>query len=382
MHEFAVLVILGPMVAAATLLAVFFLPAFPLLDVPGFPEPLHRSLVRELRLAGFVVAEGKDQLSVRIGPVSAVRIHLCSTVEGTQLRYRPDATPSGWTLVLGLIFLGAYGLTAFAAVALVMYVAFRANGFARERLAPLAAKLADPEPPARPEATALLVDGLSEAYRIATEAYEAERSRYGDRELLAALGALALWTGLFFGHWLTGSPLWVSIAWATASALAVFVAAGVFVWRSFRPRREEYRRWSDRLRAAWTQASGSGGVKADGLSLLAEASERVPAWLQAARRAGFLRDPHAYVVPVALGFSGYWMLWASVWFVLELATFALAVALAVAGVGLLAGAVLLHRRWVRVQEVEELRSAEAWTRRYEAIRARLASRGNRAPRGP
>ena len=234
----------------------------------------------------------------------------------------------------------------------------------------------------RSEATALLVDGLSEAYRIATEAYEAERSRYGDRELLAALGALALWTGLFFGHWLTGSPLWVSIAWATASALAVFVAAGVFVWRSFRPRREEYRRWSDRLRAAWTQASESGGVKADGLSLLAEASERVPAWLQAARRAGFLRDPHAYVVPVALGFSGYWMLWASVWFVLELATFALAVALAVAGVGLLAGAVLLHRQWVRVQEVEELRSAEAWTRRYEAIRARLASRGNRAPRGP
>ena len=381
MHELTFLVILGPMVTAATLLAVFFLPAFPLVDVPGFPEPLHRALAHALRAAGHPVAEGPGQLSVRIGRVSAVRLHLKSTVEGTQVRYRPDATPSGWTLVLALIFLGAYGLTAFAAVALVLYVAFRANQFVRTHVAPLAASLATPDAPPRADAQALLVDGLAEAFRIATEAYEAERSAHGDRELLAGLGALALWTSGFFGLVLTGSPFWDAVAWSTVPALAVFLAGGVLVWRSFRPRRREHQVWAARLRDVWTRVSAAPEAAAEGFAVLTEASPHVPGWLRAARRAGFLRDPHAYVVPVALGFWGYWMLWASVWFLPEGGALGIALGLAVAGIALLVAGVWLHRRWVRAQVAEEGRIADEWERRFASIRVR-SDRTARTARGP
>ncbi len=350
MDVLTVLVILGPMVTAATLLAVFFLPAFPLLVVPGLPEELYRPLVHRLRVAGLVVAEGDAQMSVRIGRVSAVRVHLRSVTEGTEVRYRPDATPSGWTLVLALIFLGAYGLTAFAAVVLVLVVALRASTFARTRLAPMAVKAAIRGPTARPDAAALLVDGLAETYRIATEAYAAERSRYGDRQLLGALGALALWTALFFGLLLAGFPLWDAALWPAAAAAVVLLAGGSAVFRAFRPRRQEYRGWTDRLRAAWSAAaSGSEDAGPSGLALLAEASGQVPGWLQAARRAGFLRDPHGYVVPVALGFWGYWLLWAFVWFAPQGETLPVGVVLAGTGIALLAGAVVLQRRWARSQ---------------------------------
>src|SRR3990170_580014 len=243
MDVFTVLVILAPMVAAATLLAIFFLPAFPLLAVPGLPEDLRKPLVHRLRLAGLVVAEGEGQMSVRVGRISAVRVHLKSVTEGTEIRYRPDATPSGWTLVLALIFLGAYGLTAIAAVILVLYVALRASQFVRLRLANLAVKAAmDPRP--RPDASLLLVDELAETYRIATEAYEAERSAHGDRVLLAALGALALWTVLFFGISLRATTAWEVFAVPTVAAAVVLAVGGLAVWRSFRPRRAEYRAWA------------------------------------------------------------------------------------------------------------------------------------------
>src|SRR3989304_5571326 len=85
MDVFTVLVVLAPMVAAATLLAVFFLPAFPLLTVPGLPEDLYRPLVPRLRLGGFVVSEGDGQMSVRVGRISAVRVHLRSVTEGTEI---------------------------------------------------------------------------------------------------------------------------------------------------------------------------------------------------------------------------------------------------------------------------------------------------------
>jgi len=375
MDVFTVLVVLAPMVAAATLLAVFFLPAFPLLTVPGLPEDLYRPLVQRLRLAGFVVSEGDGQMSVRVGRISAVRVHLRSVTEGTEIRYRPDATPSGWTLVLALIFLGAYGLTAIAAVILVLYVALRASQFTRLRLANLAVKAAmDPRP--RPDASLLLVDELAETYRIATEAYEAERSAHGDRVLLAALGALALWTVLFFGISLRATTAWEVFAVPTVAAAVVLAVGGLAVWRSFRPRRAEYRAWADRLKEAWTRASES-PAGADGMAVLAEASTRVPDWLHAARRAGFLRDPHGYVVPVALGFWGYWLLWASVWFAPQEESLSLAAVLGAAGVGLLAAGVLFQRRWVRAQESDAQRSAEDWTRRLEAIRSRAERRAHR-----
>jgi hypothetical protein len=222
------------------------------------------------------------------------------------------------------------------------------------------------------------VDELAETYRIATDAYEAERSAQGDRVLLAALGALALWAVLFFGISLRATSPWEAFAVPTVAAVAVLAAGGLAVWRSFEPRRAEYRAWADRLKDAWTRASESpASVGPDAIAVLAEASGQVPAWLHAARRAGFLRDPHGYVVPVALGFWGYWLLWASVWFAPLEETLSLAAVLGAIGVGLLVAAVLLHRRWVRAQESDARRFAEDWTRRLDAIRSRTGRRVHR-----
>src|SRR3972149_5437781 len=75
----------------------------------------------------------------------------------------------------------------------------------------------------------------------------------------------------------TGTTPLEAFAVPTAVAAAVLAAGGSAVWRSFRPRRAEYRAWADRLKDAWTRASASPeAVGPDAMAMLTEASVRVP----------------------------------------------------------------------------------------------------------
>jgi len=384
------LLMIAPAVAVILVLAVLFLPKFPMGATRLPPADALARLALALRYSRVLVTEAPGHLKIRSGEWAALEVHATPSGGGSRLSFRAGMTPGAWTVVVLLvIWLGFPFLSLIGAILIVAMFLLEWR-FVRRRIAPLLDGLA--EPGARghvDEIRATLVQGLSEGNRIATEAYDAERSAFGDWELVALLVAFLIW-GLAFALAFNANPnpdLGVRILESTEISLFVAVGSGLAlalaVYRVFRARLRELRGWMGRLEAAlraetepWKASPEASAFEllaqapeASAFELLAQASREVPRWVSIGHDQFFHREPGSALILVFLGFWAFWIL--AVGAGIALSQPVPGLLLVLAGVGLFALAYHAFRRWRRALVENAQRELESWNRRLEGLRGRM-----------
>src|SRR5438093_1251786 len=166
----------------------------------------------------------------------------------------------------------------------------------------------------------------------------------------------------------------VPIAGATVTTLVFGILFLVSLRRRYVPRLARYREWTERLADSMgvqlARAPPESG-QANTFELLVSASEQVPDWLDAQRRAGLSGDPKiAFVILLLTLFTGS--------FLMNGLAQLLFGGIAWAGMAYLAiGAFLvgltawIYLRWKREEETRLNRSRAAWDAQLKALHARM-----------
>jgi len=369
----------APLLASLATLAAVFLRE---VDVPvggRSPAEVRQALAAVLGTSAMARAPREDLVTARLNALAAIRFRTRVTDQGTVLSYQVWMTRAGWALLAALV-LSLVGSVVALAAGLVLVG--RGSKFVKSVGTSLAQQLQAVSPePARDEVHALLVGGLSTTLRMAREAYEAQRKAYTDSLLTTAIAAFTAWTALLVGLFiaLNGFNLvtgrWeVPIAGATVTTLVFGILFLVSVRRRYVPRLARYREWTERLADSMgvqlARAPPESG-KANTFELLVGASEQVPDWLDAQRRAGLSGDPKiAFVILLLTLFTGS--------FLMNGLAQLLFGGIASAGMAYLAiGAFLvgltawIYLRWKREEEARLNRSRAAWDAHLKALHARM-----------
>ncbi len=370
----SLLSILVPSVIAVCLLAGLFLPRWRIGESRSTPEETYARILAGLRRAQCRVEEKPDHLLVRVGRWSAVKVWIGFERGGGSLRYQFDATPSGWGLIMMLVVLIEVSV---AAPFVMLYLFAQEERFMNRIVLPIAASLGAPrEVPPELDAQTMLVDSLGEAHRLAAEAFESERASYQDSQAVVLFGGILVWVLTLLLILLgaaSSDPLrqgYVPLAVSLLAAAAATVPPALWVRRRFRPRILEYRRWAARLRGALAEVASRRPSKtgpSSAFETLADASARVPGWIEAQRRAGFSRDPASGFLLLGMmvwAFTLFEGFWVGLGFGILYAALFLAAAI-ILSLGVLA----FYLRWAkRLKEASE-RSLLEWRRRLERMRA-------------
>jgi len=369
----------APLLASLATLAAVFLRE---VDVPvggRSSAEVRQALAAVLGTSAMARAPREDLVTARLNALAAIRFRTRVTDQGTVLSYQVWMTRAGWALLAALV-LSLVGSVVALAAGLVLVG--RGSKFVKSVGTSLAQQLQAVSPePARDEVHALLVGGLSTTLRMAREAYEAQRKAYTDSLLTTAIAAFTAWTALLVGLFiaLNGFNLvtgrWeVPIAGATVTTLVFGILFLVSVRRRYVPRLARYREWTERLADSMgvqlARAPPESG-KANTFELLVGASEQVPDWLDAQRRAGLSGDPKiAFVILLLTLFTGS--------FLMNGLAQLLFGGIASAGMAYLAiGAFLvgltawIYLRWKREEEARLNRSRAAWDAHLKALHARM-----------
>ena len=369
----------APLLASLATLAAVFLRE---VDVPvggRSSAEVRQALAAVLGTSAMARAPREDLVTARLNALAAIRFRTRVTDQGTVLSYQVWMTRAGWVLLAALV-LSVVGSVVALAAGLVLVG--RGSKFVKSVGASLAHQLQAVSPePARDEVHALLVGGLSTTLRMAREAYEAQRKAYTDSLLTTAIAAFTAWTALLVGLFiaLNGFNLvtgrWeVPIAGATVTTLVFGILFLVSLRRRYVPRLARYREWTERLADSMgvqlARAPPESG-KANTFELLVGASEQVPDWLDAQRRAGLSGDPKmAFLILLLTLFTGS--------FLMNGLAQLLFGGIASAGMAYLAiGAFLvgltawIYLRWKREEEARLNRSRAAWDAHLKALHARM-----------
>jgi len=369
----------APLLASLATLAAVFLRE---VDVPvggRSPAEVRQALAAVLGTSAMARAPREDLVTARLNALAAIRFRTRVTDQGTVLSYQVWMTRAGWVLLAALV-LSVVGSVVALAAGLVLVG--RGSKFVKSVGASLAHQLQAVSPePARDEVHALLVGGLSTTLRMAREAYEAQRKAYTDSLLTTAIAAFTAWTALLVGLFiaLNGFNLvtgrWeVPIAGATVTTLFFGILFLVSLRRRYVPRLARYRKWTERLADSMgvqlARAPPESG-QANTFELLVSASEQVPDWLDAQRRAGLSGDPKmAFLILLLTLFTGS--------FLMNGLAQLLFGGIASAGMAYLAiGAFLvgltawIYLRWKREEEARLNRSRAAWDAHLKALHARM-----------
>src|SRR5437016_2410562 len=369
----------APLLASLATLAAVFLREVDLPVGGRSPAEVREALAAVLGTSAMVRAPREDLVTARLNALAAIRFRTRVTDQGTVLSYQVWMTRAGWALLAALV-LSLVGSVVALAAGLVLV--WRGSKFVKSVGTSLAQQLQAVSPePARDEVHALLVGGLSTTLRMAREAYEAQRKAYTDSLLTTAIAAFTAWTALLVGLFiaLNGFNLvtgrWeVPIAGATVTTLFFGILFLVSLRRRYVPRLARYRKWTERLADSMgvqlARAPPESG-QANTFELLVSASEQVPDWLDAQRRAGLSGDPKmAFLILLLTLFTGSFLMNGLAQLVVG--------GIAWPGLACLAiGAVLvgltawIYLRWKREEEARLNRSRAAWDAHLKALHARM-----------
>jgi len=368
------LVALGLVSVPLALFAVVFLWRVRIGHVAAPPEQVLAAIAHGMRLGLYRVSEEPGELTIRVGSMSAVKVRARPALGGTDLTYTVYATPGGWSLLMVMFFL--WELAVFTAP-VTLFILMQVRAFVRERVLSYALPGGLPPAPAPSDVRAILIDSLSEGYRVASEAAEAEKSAYHDLLAFAFFLGFVAW-GLVFIEALLSSAevdfarrLQDSSLIALVAGTAVAVALGLGIRYVLRPRLRLLETWATRLREALAREAGGARppeASPSAFELLSEASKEVPVWFAALRRGGMSREPGTWV---AIFFAGIWGV-TLLGLAVSLAGLVLiAIPAGAAGLGFLALAYLLYRGWQRRVEAERASVMASWDLRLSAIRAQM-----------
>ena len=335
------------------------------------PNQALTGIAHALRASLYRVTEEREGVTVRLGFISAVKVTARPSGDGTDVYLQPYPTPAGWMIL--------FFLWSLLTLPIVLFILMRAREFARDRIASLTdpgAHLAAPSGPT--EVRALLIDGLSEGHRLASEAYEAERSRYHDLLLLAIMGGIIAW-GLVFilaftssGEPVYGRQIEVSSVIAFPAGAVAMVLAVLAVRRARRPRVIRLKGWADRLREALEMEVGLSARNESlpsSFDVLSEASRQVPEWYVSLRKGGLSRETGTWLVVTVAGVGAVSLFYMAAAYALVESR--LAAGAALGGFLLAAGSYILYRRWRRRLDSERDRALSDWNRRLESVRSSM-----------
>jgi hypothetical protein len=299
--------IAGPVAMGFVLFVFVFSLKFSLGNMVDDPKIVLNNLAHKLRVTRYRVEETKDELIARVDTLSAIRIRARASESGTELTYRMDATPTGWAVMLILLFIWYFSILI---APVVLFMLRRTKRFAREHVA---TSMVSSQAPVQ-DSTSLrihktLIDNLSEGYRLSSEAYEAEKLNYEDNIIiLVMLGFLVLaGTAIAFltintSALFEGVPVSFLLSVAIASAFTL-----LSVWllcRRVKPRLKELKDWASRLEGALVREISSTKPKDEepsAFELLTDAWKHVPKWLEVRRKSGLYREPGTWMLILCLG---------------------------------------------------------------------------------
>ena len=369
------LVFFGFCVAALAMLSCLFLPWFPLISSTADPGRVLSHVAYQLRRRGLRVEQASGLETIRLGSTVAVRIRTRGFLRGSKVSYQTYATPAGWGTLITMIVL-VWGAP--ASLGASLYVFRKARRFARGAVVPLVLEAESAAPAPEDEVRTLLISGLSEAHRLAAEAYEALRSSYMDSAALLGVTAGLAWVVVFVV--LLFTPVFAgNLLGAAAAAVAVGVLVGLGLYAALRRgtgrRLEGLRSWSDRLQEALSREAIQGMPEPPppcSVELLFEASGQIPTWLQARRQAGLSADQVVDWVVFVLSLAAFWTGWAAVeQLVTSAPSFPLVMLEFAAAVGLALAAYLTWGYWKRKRDRALARTRAEWRQRIDALQAKL-----------
>jgi len=358
--------------------AIAFSLRLKLQTVKGDPETVLDDLAHRLRISRYRVSQKAGLLSVQISPTSAIKIRAKPAPDGTLVFFQTDATPTGWSIVVMLLILNIIPLFG---LALAMFMLYRTTVFASDRILPRLSQLPVPGEPTREVDThTMLVESLSEGWRLSAEAYEAARSNYQDSILLMVSVSLLLsmvlaaFTGLYVLSESEGNlRLIISILAGFATAVTSSVASWQLLARKSRARIAELRAWTTKLESALSREVASEPFldgEPSAFELVTESCGEIANWLKARRKASMFREPGSWLL--IFFFSAYAVLFALAG-AIDFWQGNTVSALLILAVSVASGSVaaLTYVRWKRHREVDDGSTVADVTKRFETLKTEM-----------
>lgn len=274
----------------------------------GTPDQARKILSYSLRKKGLPVEEKSTDLKVRISKYNSIKIITERRGDSTEIEVVPDSSVDGWMLMVLMMVFGYLGL---GVVPFVLLGLSKAASFADNEVAPMVKALAGRETACESDVRAILIEGLSESYRLSMEAYDSERSNHQDRIFLSIFLALALWTAFFImGFWAFGNTsvfaFLIMLSLDSAMAVLLVLASWLLLTRNSIPRLTKIKSHSDELLSA-LQREVQGGPWESGRStfeVLRDACNEIPEWIGILRRSSAYRESAAVLLIFSLGYIG------------------------------------------------------------------------------
>ena len=356
---------------------IFFIASFSLkfglVELPIPVEKAHFIAGNWLRRMGRQVSTEDESLVVRVDSLCSVRLTFRPSPKGTLVCAQAWASPAGWSVTI--IALLVWYFSALATVA-TAYIFLRSMHHSVNSLLPAIADIDGRAlEPRELDIHSALLEGLSEARRLASEAFEGTRSNYQDAIILVAVGSIIVfmislaaavggYVDLLDRHVDVGDAMAISSGLAIAFAIAVFW----LVRARYRGILFRLKDWTDDLEIAF-QMEVTGVAPADfqrsNVEVLADALKELPSWLSARRKSSTFREPGIWLVIVSLVSVSWTPLMIGVMALSDGAIEGMYSLLA--GAGLIAGAAYLYLRWRRRRDAEDSRTKREWNERSRAL---------------
>ena len=350
-------------------LSICFLLPFKLCTISDDPASVSAGLAHQLRAARYRVTEKHDHISVHVSKWSSIKIRIIKTPEGTVVSYKADATPAGWSIILITTFI----VFMFpVAIGLALSIFYRSVVFASYRVYPELSRLPPPTSESRTyNIRALLIDSLSEGYRLASESYESTRSNYQDRLLiLAVLGMFAFLTSLGLAMHFAPEDGMIVMVPAMIAIVVLIIASWRISAKRIRPKLDEMSVWAARLERALSREANeetepSGEM--DSFELVSESCRRVPNWVGVLHKSGMFRSPGDWMVIVLLGYMGVVFLMSGIIGLYDNDSM-ISIALLILGGATIASSVFMYHRWRTRQKEEDKSTLAIWTTRCKTLK--------------
>lgn len=364
----------GFMIGLLITVIISFQLRFKLTKDRAAPGPLLTNLAYRLRVSGYRVTEEGGRLTVRMSSTSAVHITTRQVSDGTWVLYKASATPSGFSIMIVLMFtmLGAP-----LALALSLFMLYRTSIFASTRVLPRLSQLPIPqEQGIKADTRMTIVESLSEGRRLSSEAYESARSNYHDSVIImTVIGmVLAVILGILVFTQIDAEDRGpIALAVGVLSAVAFSAISWFMLAARSRPRIAEFKAWAAKLDAALSrEVAGQNPSDSDPSSfeLIADSFKEMPKWLKARRRAGGFRQPFFWLLLFFLSYGALeaGLIGLSLWSVDQRPIGMVAIAISVVLVLLTA---FSYRIWKRRLDRELEKTLSEWNERYEALKSEM-----------
>jgi len=364
----------GFMIGLLITVIISFQLRFKLTKDRAAPAPLLTNLAYRLRVSGYRVTEEGSRLTVRMSSTSAVHITTKQVSDGTWVLYKASATPSGFSIMIVLLFtiLGAP-----LALALSLFMIYRTSTFASMRVLPRLSQLPIPqEQGTKADTRMMIVESLSEGRRLSSEAYESARSNYHDSVIImTVIGmVLAVILGiLVFTQMDAEDRGLIALAVGVLSAVAFSAISWFMLAARLRPRIAEFKAWAAKLDAALSrEVAGQNPSDSDPSSfeLIAESFKEMPKWLKARRRAGGFRQPFFWLLIFFLSYGAFeaGLTGLSWWFAGQRLIGTVAIVVCVV---LVLCTVFSNRNWKRRLDQELEKTLSGWNERFDALRTEM-----------